>query len=137
MSKTNLKHAYHSAINEDEVCDVLLNEGVEIVFPETLPIAEQIALWRNRRFIIGIVGSALHTSCFSPPGAKIVGLNVRPSIHSNCGLIDIVNQNDITYVSPVCEAVTEWRDGSRSMNNAFKIENPRAAAYNLLRAIEE
>ena len=136
LSKLKLKRTYHSAINEDEICDVLVNEGVEIIYPETLSVAEQIALWRSRTFIMGIVGSALHTSCFSPAGPKIVGLNLRKGINSNCGLIDIVNKNNVTYVSPECEALAQWSGQSQTIANAFRIKNPKAAAYSLLRAIE-
>jgi capsular polysaccharide biosynthesis protein len=39
--------------------------GFEIVYPETLPLAEQIAIFNESPTIVGMLGSAFHTALFS------------------------------------------------------------------------
>ncbi|NHN84899.1 DUF563 domain-containing protein [Acetobacter musti] len=48
-----------------------------IVRPEELPISEQIALFRGAREIVGPYGSALHSSIFSRPGAKVAAIHAQ------------------------------------------------------------
>ena len=44
--------------------------GFEIVRPEAMDFADQVALFRSASHVIGEYGSALHSSVFSPPGLK-------------------------------------------------------------------
>lgn len=44
--------------------------GFEVVRPETMGFAEQIALFRSASHLVGEYGSALHSSVFAPPGLR-------------------------------------------------------------------
>lgn len=46
----------------------LVKKGVEIVHPEELSLAQQISIFRNAPAVIGLMGSAFHTSLFTEPG---------------------------------------------------------------------
>lgn len=46
--------------------------GFHVVHPETLPIAEQVALVRGAEVVAGPSGSALHLSAFADPGTRVL-----------------------------------------------------------------
>jgi capsular polysaccharide biosynthesis protein len=51
--------------------------GCEIVYPENLGWLEQVALFRSSSLVVGLIGSALHTSVMASdkPTVAFVGLN--------------------------------------------------------------
>ncbi len=53
--------------------------GFEIVHPETLPIAEQVALVRGAAVVAGTSGSALHLSVFAEPGTRVLTIGDQRS----------------------------------------------------------
>lgn len=53
--------------------------GFAVVHPETLSIAEQIALVRGADVLAGLSGSALHLSVFARPGSRVLTLGDRRS----------------------------------------------------------
>jgi len=58
--------------NEVEIARIASQEfGYTIVPPETLPFEEQVRLFLNAKKIVGISGSAIHTSIFSQNTPKI------------------------------------------------------------------
>jgi capsular polysaccharide biosynthesis protein len=132
LSKTAMQHSFHGAINEQEIVEILAKEQVEIVYPEKLTIYEQISLWRDRQAILGIVGSSFHSSCFYPTKAKIIGVTIRGKVHANCALIDIVNNNDVKYISAECDSVGDWRKEGVVIKDAYRIRDPRGIANTLL-----
>ncbi|MDO9456793.1 DUF563 domain-containing protein [Nocardioides sp.] len=61
----------------DEAWDRHLDEafaaaGFHVAHPETLPIAEQVALVRGAEVLAGPSGSALHLSAFARPGTRVL-----------------------------------------------------------------
>jgi hypothetical protein len=51
--------------NEDQLAPMLKSFGIEIVHAETLPIAEQAALFRNAQMIVSPHGAGLSNMLFS------------------------------------------------------------------------
>ncbi|MCH4091447.1 glycosyltransferase 61 family protein [Acetobacter sp.] len=96
ISKSKLGAGVRRLINEDVICDRLEANGVEIVYPETLSLEEQIAFWANRPYVTGFTGSAFHTSIFVPR-KNIFMINYNMSIYSNFTLIDRVNNAQADY----------------------------------------
>lgn len=57
----------------DEAVDELLAErGFDVVYPETLPVEQQVQATVGADLVAGASGSALHLSVFSPPGARVL-----------------------------------------------------------------
>ena len=56
--------------NRAEFEQTAVAHGFEIVRPESMSFAEQVALFRSASQVIGEYGSALHSAVFSPPGLK-------------------------------------------------------------------
>jgi hypothetical protein len=99
------KHALHAhptgLSNEAALVMAFERAGVPIVHPQYLSLAQQVALFRTTRRIIGQVGSAFHTTILSPPGPDqaFIQLAHAPDHYgSNHALIDLLNGNPSLYV---------------------------------------
>ena len=66
-------HRRHIA-NEAEVVQVLERRGFEVVHPESLPIKAQMELFAGAETVIGVHGSGLTNTIFSPPGTTVIEL---------------------------------------------------------------
>lgn len=58
--------------NLDDLTDICLRHGYQIVFPEEMPFSEQIGVFASARVVIGECGSGLHNTLFSPKGTKVL-----------------------------------------------------------------
>ena len=66
--------AQRQLLNEAEIVATLAQHGFEVVHPETLTFAEQIATYHAADVIVGSASSALTNCIFCHPGAKVVAL---------------------------------------------------------------
>ena len=66
--------AQRQLLNEAEIVATLEQHGFEVVHPETLSFAEQIATYHAADIIVGSASSALTNCIFCHPGAKVVAL---------------------------------------------------------------
>ncbi len=71
VSRARANRDGRSVRNREEVEAVAVDQGYTLVYPERLPIIEQIAMFRNAERIVGEYGSGLHSSMFSPAGALV------------------------------------------------------------------
>lgn len=58
--------------NEEEVIGVLQSFGFEIIYPERLPVKEQIKLFSEAAYVISPTGSALTNLTFCSPQTKVL-----------------------------------------------------------------
>ena len=74
--------------------------GVKIVSPETLPLAEQIAIFEQAPAVIGMLGSAFHTALLSRrTNLRMVDLTrTDQSAQAPYAVIDALLMTDSTYV---------------------------------------
>jgi len=61
-------------VNEGAVIALLIEQGFQVVEPESMTVPEQIRLFRNANLVIGEAGSALHNTVFSPRGTRVLCL---------------------------------------------------------------
>lgn len=61
-------------LNQDEVAKELEAEGFESVYPGAMSIQEQMRLFAESEFVIGVHGAALTNFLFVPPGCRVVEL---------------------------------------------------------------
>ncbi len=61
--------------NESEVVAVCERYGFETVFPETLPLREQVELFRSASAIAGVKGAGLTNLVFAPRSAAVIALS--------------------------------------------------------------
>ncbi len=141
LSKTRLKGGVRRLVNEGEICDRLEREGVEIVFPETLSLQEQAAMWFNRPYICGITGSAFHLGVFAP-GRNVLMMNYDAVTYSNFCLSDRVNGTDTFYVSPAEGTLqslgpSQDRTDGIGFNENSMAADPVGIAEDMLRILDQ
>lgn len=61
--------------NESEIVGVLVRRGFRVVDPGSMSFAEQIALFRTARVVVGPHGAGLTNVLFCSPGATLIELN--------------------------------------------------------------
>lgn len=64
-------------VNEAEIQRRAVAKGYTLLTPGCLPLAHQIAAFRNARDIIGVMGAELTNIAFAPSGARV--LNIAPA----------------------------------------------------------
>lgn len=131
-SKTRLSSAVGLIVNELEIEKAMSEAGVEIVYPETLSLADQVRLMSSREQILGSAGSFLHASIFCPP-RRITCLNVTEQINSNYTLIDALAGNIATYHYPPAIRVVSNKDGFLTLRY---LPDADAVAQELLAVME-
>ncbi|MCQ8242509.1 glycosyltransferase 61 family protein [Rhizosaccharibacter radicis] len=133
LSKSRLRSGVGHLVNEDALTEILARQGVDILYPEELSLAEQIAVFQQRPIVAGLTGSALHTSLFAP-GRQLLGLSYTNTLLSSYPLIDGINGGTGTYLYPPAGIALEPRDHTFHLN--YRLTDPADIASALLRAIE-
>ncbi|ESQ88908.1 hypothetical protein ABAC460_14095 [Asticcacaulis sp. AC460] len=129
-SKSRLQSGVGGFDNEAEFETVMAGLGVDIVYPETLSLAEQIRLLNSRSLVFGTAGSFLHNTIFCESDARFVILNPSLQINTNFTIIDKLTGSDVTYYYPEDMQVlpSEDRKGFLTLRS---IPNARARAEEL------
>lgn len=135
FAKTEMKHLVQGAVNEAELMHILGREGVEGIDPHKISVKQQVALYRTRRAILGTTSSAFHTSILQPPTARMLAVNLGPKVNSNCGLVDQVNKNRISYFYPEVEKLGRYEGDGRKFDFAYKLKDPASVAGQLLKEL--
>ncbi|AHJ66026.1 ATP/GTP-binding protein [Granulibacter bethesdensis CGDNIH4] len=129
FSKENLKAGVRKVINEHDLTSYLSNHGIKIVFPESMPFAEQIRLVTRHRNIIGFSGSAMHLTGFSD-ARRICTLSNSIKASSNQALIDMVAGNANLYLFAKDDLRSLGR--TEKFHEILEIKNPLEMGQNLL-----
>lgn len=103
LSRSRLKG--RRSIRNETALEAILAErwGARIVYPETHPVEEQIALFRSAAMIVACEGSALHTILLAGAVAQTVMLTA-PKININYLLCDEACAGDTVYVRALTAA---------------------------------
>ncbi|WP_158272057.1 glycosyltransferase family 61 protein [Marinicauda salina] len=94
-------------VNGVEIEAYLAGRGWRVVHPETLTVAEQRALFSCAEIVLGEDGSGLHNTLFSPPGARLLVINLGRSNLFHASLSDIKEQH-IAYIDAEPNGAKGW-----------------------------
>ncbi|HEX8389075.1 MAG TPA: glycosyltransferase family 61 protein [Sphingomonas sp.] len=83
LSRSRLPDKKRSATNEEEMEAIAAAHGFEIVYPEALSFAQQVAMMRAAGAVAGCDGSAMHLTVFSPPGTQVLVFDTRNGVTQN------------------------------------------------------
>nr|WP_321986616.1 glycosyltransferase family 61 protein [uncultured Lichenicoccus sp.] len=129
LSKHKVARGVSRVVNEAELVDELIRLGADVVCPETLTLAAQVRLWRDRTVIYGIGGSAFHTAIFVPRSRAII-LDHGSKVWSNQLILDWLNQGDVDHCYAPSGMTNKGRDGA--FHNNFVLADPIGVARALL-----
>ncbi|GJD79210.1 glycosyltransferase family 61 protein [Methylobacterium gregans] len=134
LSKEQLAGGVWTADNESDLVEALREAGVRIVYPETLSLPEQTRIFAEHRTIIGLAGSALHTSLLSGGGHRLIGLYPTEMVNSNFLLIDKIKNNRSSYLTP--QGGLQRIGETSTFAHVYRIPEPRLIARELLAQID-
>jgi capsular polysaccharide biosynthesis protein len=91
--------------NEDELIGLLERQGVRIVVPSTLSVAEQIAAFRAARLVIGPHGAGLSNIVFCQSGSFVY--EMLPRHYANTAFNRLAQAASLNYWADLFEGVGE------------------------------
>jgi hypothetical protein len=116
LSRSRFKSRSRQILNEKQLEEKLKYYNVEIIFPESHSLQEQIRLFNSFESIIACFGSAIHTELFSfTPGLKMFVLTTEKTNLTTAKLIDELSCTKAEYITTV-------RNTSNSEPNDFCID---------------
>lgn len=93
-------------VGEDRLERFLKREGFRVAHPETMSVAEQIAMFNTHKWFVGPIGSACHSRLFSRRPINLVVLcqhlvapHNRPSDKANFILCDLLSEGTAHYAN--------------------------------------
>jgi capsular polysaccharide biosynthesis protein len=104
---------YRTLTNQAEIEAIAVSEGLALVKPETLSIADQIAMFRSAQLIVGEFGSAMHNALFSAPGTRVVCLNWINALQSR---IAQLKRQEVGYLLPAEGAPIKYVRGASAVS---------------------
>ena len=141
LSKSKMTVGVRKFVNESLIEERLSAAGYTILYPETLPIGEQVAIWRLGRPIVAFNGSSLHTSAFSP-NVKMVSFGWDRFLDSSFDLCDWANHTRSDHFYFDHSALRELgpsldhNQGTTGLSSQIEIVDPVSAAEAILRAVD-
>lgn len=111
LTRSRLGDGLRRLIGEDELEQRLQREGYDIVSPERLGLAEQMAIFNGEHPVVGAFGSAMHTVLFrkADAGQRLATL-FPEKIPPRFMMVDAVKRSEASYIN--CIHI-EAPDGSR------------------------
>lgn len=77
---------------EKFISKIFQDNGFRVVYPETLPLTEQIAIVKNCRVLAGCAGTALHLALFMQPGGTVVQIKRNRKKKDNASTQYLINK---------------------------------------------
>ena len=90
VSRAKLKS--RKTYGEERVQEIFERNGFKIIYPETLPLKEQIALMKPCKVLAGCAGTALHMALFMNPGGTVIQIKRNGMKKDNAPTQQLINK---------------------------------------------
>ena len=80
---SRLKLGERATFGEEQVQQIFVSNGYEVIYPESMSLKEQISFMKHCKCLAGIAGSALHLSLFMPSGGTVVQIKRNKPYRDN------------------------------------------------------
>ena len=104
VSRAALKH--RKTYGEEKIQSIFEKNGYHIIYPEQLPLEEQIAFMKNCKSLAGCAGTALHLAVFMPEGGNVIQIRRNTLKDRNCGTQYMITETknlDLVYIDASIE----------------------------------
>ena len=81
------RHTY----GEGTIEKIFENNGYKIIYPETLPLEQQISLIKNCKYLAGCAGTALHLALFMKRGGTVIQIKRNTVLVDNADTQHLIN----------------------------------------------
>ena len=78
---------------EETIQNIFAKNGYQIIYPETLPLKEQIALIKNCKYLAGCAGTALHLAFAMKEGGTVIQIKRNTPLQDNADTQYAINMN--------------------------------------------
>lgn len=89
VSRAALK--WRRTFGEGVVQKIFEKNGYKIIYPETMPLVEQISLVKNCKYLAGCAGTALHLALFMKPGGTVIQIKRNREAKCNADIQNLIN----------------------------------------------
>lgn len=89
VSRAKLKSG--RTYGEDGIQEIFAKNGFHIIYPETMPLTEQISFMKNCRVLAGCAGTALHLALFMPRGGTVIQIKRNRVNKDNFDVQNMIN----------------------------------------------
>jgi len=106
VSRAKLKA--RKTFGEKKVQKIFERNGFKIIYPETLPLIEQIALVKNCKILAGCAGTALHLALFMKEGGTVIQIKRNRLNKDNSAAQYLINETkklNSVFISAAIESV--------------------------------
>ncbi len=86
---------------ENQIERIFAQNGFQVIYPETLPLPQQIAIMSHCRTLAGCAGTALHLALFMPRGGHVIQIKRNGRLKDSADNQNMINQTiglDFTYI---------------------------------------
>ena len=93
---------------EKQIENIFEKNGYEIIYPETLPLEQQVYLASHSKEMAGTAGTALHLALFMKPGGRVIQIKRNSTISDNINtqkLICDLRGLDLVWIYGTVETV--------------------------------
>lgn len=90
VSRTAMKE--RRTYGEEAVQEIFEKNGYKIIWPETMPLQEQIAYIKNCKVLAGCAGTALHLALFMKPGGTVIQIKRNMKNKDNADTQYLINE---------------------------------------------
>jgi hypothetical protein len=111
LTRSLLKSHERSAAEELHMEEKLRKNGFAVIAPERIPFPDQVRLFNNADWVVGTIGSALHTSLFTKhPAERRFFILCWEKINPRYLMIDEIKDLDSTYLNCMKIASVDARE---------------------------
>lgn len=75
--------AHMKVFGEERVQDIFAKNGYKIIYPEQLPLSQQVAIVKNAKYLAGCGGTALHLALFMRSGGCVIQIKRNKAVKDN------------------------------------------------------
>jgi capsular polysaccharide biosynthesis protein len=111
--------AQRQLVNEADIIEALQPHGFEVVHPEQLTFAEQVAIYHSADIIVGSASSALINCMFCRPAARVVALTHESSAFYFRGFTSFVESSGARLL--FVRGSTEHAEGIHPMHANYSV----------------
>lgn len=77
---------------EERIQEIFARNGFQIIHPEQMSLAQQVAVIKNCKVLAGCAGTALHLALFMKPGGTVIQLKRNSKISDNAPMQILINK---------------------------------------------
>ena len=89
VSRAKLKSG--RTYGEEGIQQIFAKNGFRVIYPETMPLVEQISFMKNCRVLAGCAGTALHLALFMPRGGTVIQIKRNRISRDNFDIQNMIN----------------------------------------------